>query len=224
MHARWLAASTAAVLLLCGMEGQASAYGNGPPAITVFPDDFPADVSFFFPAGGPLERFTSRPGAWYAIYRTPLYPGRPYDLILEHSGDPTRIKIFALDNHPFERVSVKAELHPVKAEGRRHSSGTAYVATIALPRDSAVYGVYLLMEWNPPPGENKPLPVSLQVLSVETRPRMGQGRTWWWPWADNNVNRPLQSQNRNPHVIPVPRSEPGGRKMENRNEGERYRP
>lgn len=196
------------VLLLAGTLGAAAAASfNGPPAITVYPDDYPVDVSFFFPAGGPLERFTGRPGAWYAIYRTPMYPGRPYDLILEHAGDPVRMKLFALDNHPFDRVSVKSELNLRRIDGWQGSHEHAYAATIALPRDSSVYGVYLLLEWMPPLGQDRPLPVSLQLLSADPRPQMGQGRGWWAPWAEKNVKSPLQSQNRKPFEIPVPKSE-----------------
>ena len=48
------------VAVLLSIAGSAPANGlfNGPPAITVYPDDFPVDVAFFFPAGGPLERFS----------------------------------------------------------------------------------------------------------------------------------------------------------------------
>jgi len=200
--------SLAAVLLSIAGSATADTLFNGPPAITVFPDDFPVDVSFFFPAGGPLERFTGRPGAWYAIYRTPMYPGRPYDLILEHTGDPGRMKLFALDNHPFDKVTVKSELPLGKINGWDGSSDSAYAAKIMLPRDSSVYGIYLLLEWMPPPGKDRPLPVSMQLLSSDPRPQMGQERTWSFPWADKSVKSPLQSHDGNPYEIPVPRSNP----------------
>jgi hypothetical protein len=190
------------------MVGGAAASFNGPPAITIFPDDPPVDVSFFFPAGGPLERFTGRPGAWYAIYRTSMYPGRPYDLILQHSGDPGRMKLFALDNHPFERVSVKSELPLRKIEVWLGSQASAYVSTVMLPRDASASGIYLLLEWAPPLGHDKPLPVTILMLSVDPRPQMRQVLTWWVPWADNGVKSPLHSLNRNAFEIPVPRWDP----------------
>jgi len=202
------------VVLIGGwaMAGGAAASFNGPPAITVFPDDYPVDVSFFFPAGGPLERFTGRPGAWYAIYRTPMYPGRPYDLILEHEGDPGRMNIFALDNHPFDKVSVKSNLTLRKIDGWAGSSDSAYAVTIMLPRDASVYGIYLLLEWMPPPGKDRPLPVSMQLLSSDPRLQMGWGRTWSFPWADQSVKSPLQSQSVIPYEIPVPRWNPRERR------------
>jgi hypothetical protein len=214
MRLRRLAALAAVLLSIAG-SAPANALFNGPPAITVYPDDFPVDVAFFFPAGGPLERFTGRPGAWYAIYRTPMYPGRPYDLILEHKGDPGRMKIFALDNHPFGKVSVKQELRLRKFEFG-YASGPIYGVTISIPRDSAVYGLYLLLEWNPPAGDDRPVPVELQVLTAERSPLWGQGRPWPWGRSgpDKGVESPLQSQNRDPYEIPVPRT--GAREKERR--------
>lgn len=207
-----------AVALAAAGEKPAQAAFAGPPAMAVYADDFPLDVAFFFPAGGPLERFTGRPGAWYALYRMSLYPGRPYDLILTHHGDPGRMRVYALDNHPFDWVSVKAELGMRKAGGWHDPEGTPYIATIALPRDAAVHGIYLLLEWSPPPGRDRPLPVSLQLLSMETRPWTGQGRSGWWP-REESVNSPLQSLNRNPYEIPVPRR--NARERDPGSEGER---
>ncbi len=193
-----------AVALAAAGEQPAQAAFAGPPAIPVYADDFPLDVAFFFPAGGPLERFTGRPGAWYALYRMALDPGRPYDLVLIHRGDPGRMRVYALDNHPFDRVSVKAELGMQKAEGWRDREGTPYVATIALPRDAAVREIYLLLEWSPPPGRDRPLPVSLQLLSMETQSWAGQERSWERRWG-TSVKSPLQSRIRGPYEIPVPR-------------------
>lgn len=211
-------ALTIAVAFAAAGEKPAQADFAGPAAVAVYADDFPLDVTFFFPAGGPLERFTGRPGAWYALYRMSLYPGRPYDLVLTHRGDPGRMRVYALDNHPFDRVSVKADLGMQKAEGWQDPGGTPYVAAIALPRDSAVHGIYLLLEWTPPPGRDGPLPVSLQLLSMETRPWTGHERTWGRPW-DRSVKSPLQSRNRNPYEIPVPRRNASER--DSGSEGER---
>jgi hypothetical protein len=149
-----------------------------------------------------------RQGAWYAIYRTPMYPGRPYDLIVEHTGDPGRMKLFALDNHPFDKVTVKSELPLRKIDSWAGSSDSAYAATIMLPRDSSVYGIYLLLEWMPPPGKDRPLPVSMQLLCSDLRPQMDQRRAWSFPWEDRSVKSPLQSHDGNPYEIPVPRSNP----------------
>ena len=103
-------------LIFLILLGPAFADFEGPPVVVVTPDAFPTNVSFFFPAGSPLERFTNQRDAWYAIYQTSLYPGYPYSIILRHNGDPSRVKLFALDKHPFDRVSMKMELHMKKTE------------------------------------------------------------------------------------------------------------
>lgn len=210
---RFMAATV--ILLSCLSTPGSHAGISAPPAITLYPDDYPLGVAFFFPSGGPLERFTSRPGAWYAIYRMPLYPGRPYDVLLGHAGDPARMKVYALDNHPFDVVSIKYELNLRRLEfgGRRN---TLYGTTISTPPDSAAYGVYLLLEWIPPMSNERPIPVVLQVLSSESGYRQDSLRdlhpswhgSWQRPWNDLHIESPLQSQNnRNIIVIPLPRSE-----------------
>ncbi|MBI5906254.1 MAG: hypothetical protein HZB86_12045 [Deltaproteobacteria bacterium] len=204
MRPRRVAALVALLLTIAG-AAFADAPFHGPPAITVYPDEYPTDVAFFFPAGGPLERFTARPGAWYAVYRTPMYPGRPYDLLVGHSGDPARLKVFALDNHPFGKVSVKQELRLRKYESG-NGAESIYGGTISIPRDSAVYGLYLLFEWNPPPGDDRPLPVELQLLTADRGPVWGRSRPWWRSGADRGVESPLQSQGHDPYEIPVPRA------------------
>ena len=42
--------------------------------------------------------------------RLPLYPGYPYSIIIRHNGDPARFKLYAMDKHPFDKVSVKMQL------------------------------------------------------------------------------------------------------------------
>ena len=82
--------SLARQALLAWLCWAGAALGQGslvvPPAFTVYPNEAPSAAAFF-PAGGPLERFTGRPGAWYALYRLPMYPGRPYELLIGHVGD-----------------------------------------------------------------------------------------------------------------------------------------
>lgn len=197
-------AAAATLLLSVAAAVPAAAFLNAPPAIPVYPDDYPVEVAFFFPAGGPLERFTARPGAWYAIYRMPMYPGVPYDLLLTHAGDPARMKVFALDNHPFDKVAVRHEL-PFRKQEARDSRESLYAATISTPRDTFLYGVYLLLEWSPPTQEAHPIPVTLQALTSPRGPHGGRGRPWGRPAPESGVESPLQSQGRNPLEIPLPR-------------------
>ncbi len=169
---------------------------EGPPVIVVTPDAFPTNISFFFPAGSPLERFTNQKDAWYAIYQTSLYPGYPYSIILRHNGDPSRLKLFALDKHPFDRVSMKRELNMKKAEISSYVHGKtapAYETLVSIHENSRVPGIFLLVEWSPQINNDKPLPVSIQILSTGVSQLMGRGRTWkgFWNW---NARSPLQDR------------------------------
>jgi hypothetical protein len=194
-----------AVLALCLAAAPATGFGSGPPAIPLFPDGPPVEVAFFFPSGGPLERFTARPGAWYAIFRLPMSPGRPYDVVIGHAGDPARMKVFALDNHPFDPAAVKQELL-FRKSGSDDPSWTYYGSAVSLPRDSAVYGIFLLLEWNPPPGKDGPIPVEMQATSADRFPQAGRGGTWWQARPGFVVESPLQSRSREPVEIQVPRA------------------
>lgn len=199
--------ATALAVLVSVIAGAVPAGSSAdvPPAIPLFPDDFPSNVPFFFPSGGPLERFTGKPGAWYALYRAAMYPGRPYDLLLWHPGDPDRLKIFALDGHPFGPVSVRQEIRLRRIDGR-HSPGGLYTALVQIPRDSAEYGIYLLLEWFPPAGRIRPLQADLQILSADRAPPWGGLRPWWRSGADRGVESPLQQERRRIYEIPVPRA------------------
>ena len=182
------------------------AYGapEGLPIVMVAPGDPPTHLSFFFAGGGPLERFTSKPDSWYAVYRAPLDASRPYAILLSHEDDPSRIKVFALDRSPFDKVSMKVELRMKQIEGhelwRGHSR--TYEAVVSLPDDASVAGIYLLVEWTPPMVNHKPLPVSMQILPLQGS-SLGEGgwrSRWISIWRGGS---PLESQR--PVVLPVPR-------------------
>jgi len=195
-------AALAWTLLAWGGAAQAQMAFDIPPAITVYPNDFPVGASFFFPSGGPLERFTGRPGAWYAIYRLPMYPGRPYELLLGHDGDPSRMKVYAMDAHPFGKVNVKFEVPMRRLEAvSAGSHHPVYAATLATPRDISAFGIYLLLEWDPPAGAGKPIPVMLQTLSVTEAP---YSFPRWWFKPQRELESPLQSQHRAPYEVPLP--------------------
>ena len=49
-------------------------------AVLIEPDAPPRLVRRFMPAGGPLARFESRPGAWYALLYVPVAPQWPIEL------------------------------------------------------------------------------------------------------------------------------------------------
>ncbi|HAR96106.1 MAG TPA: hypothetical protein DCR97_09115 [Deltaproteobacteria bacterium] len=178
------------------------------PVATLYPEEPPTRVTFFFSAGGPLERFTSKPDAWYALYRLPLYPNQAYAILLSHEEEPERIRVFALDRSPFDAVSMKYELQmakvdwqPLYRKGTRH-----YESVVSLPIDAAAPGIYLLVEWTPPPGPAaKPPPLLFQVLTANSTylERRRPQRSWWSFGNSGSFNEQRAV------ILPVPRQRDG---------------
>jgi hypothetical protein len=184
---------------LCALNAHAS---PALQALEVYPDEYPQGVAFFIPAHAQLERMDGRPGAWYAVYELPIYPGKAYDLLLAHGGAPARIRLYALNRSPFEATPVKYELNLRKLEfsGKRNA---VYGTTIATQPDSTARRIYLLMEWLAPARNELPPPVVLQVLSSDPAgytPEDRHGMYWSWhnewqrPLNDLHVESPLQSE------------------------------
>lgn len=176
---------------------------EGPPVVYLYPDSTPVHVSLFFPAGSPLERFTNQRDTWYAIYQTSLYPGYPYTITIRHNSDPSRMKLYALDNHPFDKISVKMQLAMKRVDPCYNTyNGSSYEAVVSLPERARSADLFLLLEWLPATGQDRPIPVSLQVVSTGYGKLMGRGRQWGRP--DYRCRPESSMQSGRPVVIPVP--------------------
>lgn len=196
------------VLLAILLALEVYAYHDIIPVVTLYPEEPPTRVTFYFSAGGPLERFTSKPDAWYALYRLPLNLNQPYAVLLTYEEQPERIRVFALDRSPFNTVSMKYELRMANTDWEPfYRQGTrSYESVISLPVDSAVPGVYLLVEWTPPPGLTpKPPSLLFQVLTANNaymerrRPHKS-----WWSWGNSG-----SAIEQRPVILPVPRQKDG---------------
>lgn len=195
---------TSAIFLffcLCMFEVKAD---SGVQALEVYPDEYPQGVSFFFPAAGQAGRFAAQAGAWYAVYRMPIHPGKAYDLLLAHAGEAARMRLYALDGNPFEKSAVRYELYLHKLEfgGKRNA---VYGTTIATAPDSSAHRIYLLLEWLPAAANEMPIPAVLQVISSDpagSQPDDRHGMYWSWhnewqrPLNGLHVESPLQSEQR----------------------------
>lgn len=190
-------------LFLLLFPGGGHAYNDGPPVAALYPDDLPIHANFFFPAGSPLERFTNQKGAWYAIYRTSLRPGYAYAVVLRHKGDPARMRVYALDNHPFDKVYMKFELVMRRVDTPYNAGykGPVYETVISLPEKAGTRGIFLLLEWRSYTGSDKPFPVSIQILSTGYGQLMGRGRklNQSYKWKTESSMRGGR-----PVVLPVP--------------------
>jgi hypothetical protein len=173
-----------AILLVILFAFDVYAYQDVIPALPLYPEEPPTKAAFFFSAGGPLERFTSKPDAWYALYRLPLYLNQAYAILLSHEEEPERIRVFALDRSPFDTVSMKYELRMANVDWQpfHRPRARTYESVVSLPMDSAVPGIFLLVEWTPPPGPSAKLPSLLfQVLTANSAymERRRPHRSWW---------------------------------------------
>lgn len=153
-----------------------------PPAVAVFPDDLPLTVGFHFAGGGAAERFTGNRDAWYSIYRFGMLRGVSYNLVMSHNGDGDRLRVYALDNHPFGQVGMKYEL---KLSGKggmtfRQGEKRTFVAAMTLPDYVPATEIFLLLEWMPRFDKNRPLPVSLQILTTYLYQRPGNRQLYSW--------------------------------------------
>lgn len=195
------------ILLAISFSLRIYAYNYAIPVVTLYPDEPPTRVTFYFSGGGPLERFTSRPDAWYALYRLPLYPNQPCAILLNHDNEPERIRVFALDRSPFDAVSMKYELRMTNIDWQpfRGHGARSYESLITLPADSAVPGIYILVESTPRGPAEKAGPLLFQVLTANnTYVERRRSPSTWWRWGNSGSFREQR-----PVVLPVPRRKDG---------------
>jgi len=186
-------------------------YGWEPPRIdgcaVLFVDDVPLMLDDVEPAAGPLARFTSRPGAWYAAVFVPLRPGVPVQLWLWQRARTHALHLLALDAPPRGAPTVATPLPLRTAAGAGRGSAQHSLA-FALPARSGADGVYVLVELWSVAGD-RPGPVWLQARSRLVRER--ERAPWWSPRTDPEGPlapepplSPLQSSRLSEGVIELP--------------------
>lgn len=158
-------------------------YGWGPSDIhgvdVLFTDDQPLSPGRAMPAGGPLQRFTSRPGAWYSIVFLPMSSQWPVQVWLWQRERTHEIRIFALDAAPWDAPTVS---YPVPVRQARFGRRSALMtAPLVLPALSQADGVFLLIEqWRS--AGNRPGPLFLQARSHVAFDI--DGTPWWSARSD----------------------------------------
>lgn len=203
---------SACLLLLCLWRLDARA-DSGMQAEEVYPDEYPHAVAFVRPGNVPLARITGRVGAWYAVCRMPIYPGKAYDLLLAHGGAAASMRLYALDNNPLEMATARHELYLRRLDfGGRNNA--VYGTTIATLPNSSARRIYLLLEWLPQDDREMPRPLVFQAISSDPAgyaPKDRHGMYWAWhnewqkPLNDLHVESPLQAErHRNADEAPPP--------------------
>jgi hypothetical protein len=140
----------------------------------LYVDDAPLPLAAFVPAGAPLQRHTSRPGAWYTAVFLPMAPGWPVQVWFRQRTRTHELRVVALDASPAGRASVAIAV-PLLG-GRAAGGASLATAPIALPPASQADGVFLLIELWSPAGE-RPGPLWLQARSRLQREL--ERRPWW---------------------------------------------
>lgn len=171
-------------------------------------DDLPQRLDHYLPAGGPLERHTARPGAWYtAVYVPRLPPPHlwPLQLWIWQRDAAHGLRISALDGWPPSRASVAVPLAlsaEVTARGRPLSISVPFV----LPAASHAEGVFLLIEQWSRHGERPP------ALWLQARPAepavlpLRERESAWWQGAEPPPSAPAAPAEPPPGALRSPRA------------------
>lgn len=140
----------------------------------VFVDQPAPPLATVAAGGGPLQRFASRPGAWYTVAFLPLRAQMPVQAWLWHRRTTHDVRVTALNAAPWSQptVSVPIAVRTISSAGRPIFVSTPF----ALPANTSADGVFLLIEqWSP--GGVAPGPLWLRVRS---RGLYGADSTPWW--------------------------------------------
>jgi hypothetical protein len=143
-------------------------------------DEAPQRLEHYVSAGGPLERHTGRPGAWYAVAFVPVSARWPVQLWAWQKSPSHQMRLTALDGWPATIASVVVPL-PLSAEATTHGRPLIQSGPFVLPAQSAAEGVFVLIEQWSPRGD-PPAPVWLQARYAQGLSPYGSARgegAWW---------------------------------------------
>jgi len=164
-------------------------------------DDAPQRLDNYFAAGGPLERHTGRPGAWYAVVFVPAVHGS-VQLWAWQRTRAHQLRLTAIDGWP---AHAARQVVPLPLYASATASGRPLVRStpFALPPDSRADGTFLLVEQWSLVGD-RPAPVWLQARSAQPWVELPtRGGAAWWPTAESARPAPRDPLGR-AHAPPAP--------------------
>lgn len=172
-----LAAVMVALTAHAQPRGDPYAYGWEPQQIDgadiVFVDEPALVQTRYRAAAGPLNRYLSRPGAWYVPVFVPLAPGWPVQLWIWQRARTHDVRLLALDATPLEKPSAAVPLPLLRGRGARAPRVSASFAIAPAARGD---GAYVLIELSDAGGE-RPGPIWVQARSrLIDEP---SGPAWW---------------------------------------------
>lgn len=177
-------------------------FGWEPPQVegfdVLFTDDAPLPLSHYVPAGGPAQRHTGRPGAWYAAVFLPMTPGWPVQVWVTQRMRTHELRVLALDASPAGPASVAVPIPVAVARGAVRAS--LATAPMTLPAASQADGVFLLLEQWSPAGD-RPAPIWVQARSRMFRD--ADRRPWWQSRTEPDPGHPPAALAPHPPASPL---------------------
>jgi hypothetical protein len=140
----------------------------------VFVDQQTPPLTTTSAAGGPVQRFAARPGAWYAVVFLPLQAQVPVQAWLWHRRRTHEVRVTALNAAPWSQPTISV---PIAVRAVSSAGGAVFVSSpFALPATTSADGVFLLIEqWSA--SGTAPGPLWVQIRS---RSFYGANATPWW--------------------------------------------
>lgn len=169
----------AGVLVLAGLAAAAPALAQLAPRPTVqlVANDRSVRIDRFEPADGPMERFTSRPGAWYATVFVTLAPQMPVELTVLQPNPSHELKLLALETDVTGEV-LREHALPMSYVAPRRGAPAQYFADFVLPEPSPVGGLVVVLEQWSRTGY-RPAPLWVRVSPAGRHPRPSNAEPWW---------------------------------------------
>lgn len=161
---------------LCGAGAGGAAHSLGADAaLFLVPNRRALLLQHYTPAGGPLQRTLSRPGAWYALLFVPMAPLWPMQLLLWPAQRSHELRLFALDAAPDEAPTVVFPM-TIDPDMARDGRATRRVSRFMLPAGSTAPAIFILVEqWRIGGDAPPPLWVQLQAQAAPAH-----ADTPWW--------------------------------------------
>ena len=156
------------------------AQGSWPaPVPSLVINDISRYVVEFVPAGGPMFRFASRPGAWYALVHLSIIAPLPAQLWLWLPADARDVHVTVLDRPPgaAPTAGIPLPMRPVRTGARLALSSVPF----ALPVGDGRARAFALVEQRNPSGA-RPFPVWMQLRSMDAEPWGDGAYAYVAPW------------------------------------------
>lgn len=164
------------LLLNALLLGDALAQLAPVPQVLLIPDDRPAVLNRYEPAGEPLQRYTARPGAWYVALYLAAPPQWPVEFMVTSLDSRHDLRVFALDTTNMGEVSNVVVLPMTASRARRGQMN--YVGEFVLPAHASMDGITLLLEQWSPSGEAPPA-IQVNARLASAPPSISNGTAWW---------------------------------------------